>query len=268
MNSIDNIIKLFPNNSFSREDIFYYTRNMDTSFKKTQLRYLIGKLLKNKLIVRNGHNSYIKNNKNKKDYINIYSFFSKEIISFMNKNFPLVDYRLWELFCLNDFVNHQISKNKIFFEIEKDCCEFMYNEMPEKFRRKILLNPTPEEVMLYGDEKNIIITKLTTETPKGQKNFYGLCLEKLIVDLFSNKILQSILSKGDYPAAVSEMFNKYNINQNKMLRYAARKNKKNEILKFLKYKTNMVILRDFYLNKLIKHKNNGFIKIVSLKNIY
>lgn len=244
MITINKITKSLLNKNFSREDILFAAKNIDYSFKNTQLRYLIEKLLKNKKIIRIGCNIYKKNKENKKDYINIYSPVSKKIISFMNKNFPLVDYRLWELSWLNEFFNHQISGNKIFLEIEKDAYDFIYNEIPEKNRRKILLNPTPRENFLYGNEKNIIINKLTTETPKGQKNFYNLCLEKLIVDLFSNKILQSILSKGDYPSAISEIFNKYNINQTKMLRYATRKNKKNEIYKFLKQKTNIKIFED------------------------
>ena len=66
-----------------------------------------------------------------------------------------------------------------------------------------------------------------------------ITLEKLIVDLFANKTLLKLLSKGDYPQALEEMFNKYQINESKLLRYASRRGKKEEIVKFISEKTNI-----------------------------
>ena len=239
--------KLLSTDVFSRADILNVAQKIDISFKNTQLRYLIGKLLKEKEILRVNHNQYTKNisEKNKAVYKNSYSNISKQIISFMKKKYPLVKYRLWELIWLNEFFNHQITENKIFFEIEKDSYNFIYYQIPEKWKKKILLAPTIKELYLYGKDKDIIIDKLSTESPKGNVKIYNLSLEKLIVDLFSNKILQSILSKGDYPLAISEMFRKYNINQTKMFRYARRKNKEQKLYSFLREKTNVKLFKDF-----------------------
>ena len=69
-------------------------------------------------------------------------------------------------------------------------------------------------------------------------------LEKIIVDLFANKLLNSILSKGDYPEMLERMFEKYKINQVMLFRYARRRNKEKEIFDFIKDKTNINLISE------------------------
>ncbi len=62
---------------------------------------------------------------------------------------------------------------------------------------------------------------------------YNTLLEKVIVDLFANKKLRSMVHIGEYAKAIKEMFDKYYIDQAKLFRYAARRNKKEEVYRFL-----------------------------------
>lgn len=78
---------------------------------------------------------------------------------------------------------------------------------------------------------------LTSESPAGINGDYNTSIEKLIVDMFANKVLQMFVSKGDYPNALEYMFEKYNINETKLFRYARRRNKAKEIYDFLNEKT-------------------------------
>ena len=229
---------------FSRADIYRYAIGLDTGFRETQMRYLLGRLLEDGAIVRVARNCYKKNQQSKEKFIYMpnYSEIANGLIHNMKKDFPLLDFRVWELCWMNEFLNHQIAHNKIFLEVENVGCEFVYSKFTEDYEARILLRPSTKELFLYGIDNGIIIDRLISESPRGVPMFYNICLEKIIVDLFANKTLQSMISQGDYPMAITDMFDKYVIDQTKMFRYARRRNRADIIYYFLKEETDVEVL--------------------------
>lgn len=236
------IIRELPDGTFTRQHILQSAQIVEPSFKETQLRYLMGTLQNSRLIVRVGRNQYKKVEKEEKKrvFAGVYSNVALQIIQFMQGRFPLLSYRVWELSWLNEFFNHQLARNQIFLDVEKDGCDFVFSELVEKFPGMVLLRPKVREIMQYGSNDGIIIDRLVTEAPKSDGERYQVPLEKLIVDLFANKNL--MLSKGDYPSAIEMMFAKYRINQASMFRYARRRNKDKDLFKFLRDKTTIELL--------------------------
>ena len=157
----------------------------------------------------------------------------------MDEEFPLIEYRIWEFSWLNEFLNHQIGRNYIFLEVEKEGCEFVFERIVSEFAGKVLLKPDLNQILRYGIDNSIIIDRLISESPKGRNKQHQLAIEKLIVDLFANKRLKEMLSFGDYPAALEAIFSLYEVDQVKMFRYARRRNKEREIREFLQNKTNI-----------------------------
>jgi hypothetical protein len=231
------IIRKLPDGTCTRQQILHAARIVEPSFKETQLRNLMGTLHNSSLIVRVGRNQYKKVDKEpkKSGFTGVYSHVAQQVIEHMQKQFPLLSYRVWELSWLNEFFNHQLAHNKIFVEVEKDGCDFVFSSLVEKFPGRVLLRPKAQELLRYGTDDGIIIDRLVTEAPKSDGEPYQVPLGKLIVDLFANKNL--LLSKGDYPSAIEMMFAKYRIDQVSMLRYARRRNKVREVFGFLREKT-------------------------------
>ena len=89
---------------------------------------------------------------------------------------------------------------------------------------------------MYSGDVTVSVLPLTSEAPIYG---YNTRLEKLLVDLFANKLLDKIISRGDYAGIFEEAFSRYNINLNMMLRYAKRRNKADEVMSFMKHKTNI-----------------------------
>lgn len=236
------IIRNLPDGICSRQQILHAARIVEPSFKETQLRYLMGTLLNSSLIVRVGRNQYQKVGKEPKKSIftGKYSHAALQVIDYMQKQFPLLSYRVWELSWLNEFFNHQLPHNKIFVEVENDGCDFVFSALVEKFPGRVLHRPKAQEILHYGTDDGIIIDRLVTEAPKSNGEPNQVPLEKLIVDLFANKCL--MLSKGDYPLAIETMFATYRIDQVSMLRYARRRNKVREVFGFLHDKTTIKLL--------------------------
>ena len=230
-----------PDYAISRQDILELIRETDSSFREGQLKRLLSYMIETSKIEHIGRNKYRKivETVNTTRYENHYSENAQIIISIMQKEFPLVEYRIWELSWLNEFVNHQLARNYIFLEVEKDGCEFIFERIMTEFDGKVLLRPNQDQILRYGSNDSIIIDRLISEAPKGKTEQYNLTLEKLIVDLFANKRLKAMLSLGDYPRALETIFAMYEVNQIKMFRYARRRNKEQELLEFLKNKTNV-----------------------------
>lgn len=230
--------------TFSRADIYKYAKDINSEFRETQMRYLLGKMLEDGAVIRVARNCYKKNLKlnEKHAYTTGYSNLAVSLIQNMKVDFPLLDFRIWEICWLNEFLNHQIAYNKIFLEVEYIGCEFVYSKLLDDYAGRILLRPNEKELLRYGTDNGIIIERLIGESPKGRCDFYNVCLEKIIVDMFANKTLQIMLSQGDYPMAITDMFNKYVIDQTKLFRYARRRNRVKEIYFFLKEKTSVEVL--------------------------
>lgn len=238
------LLNQISDNVFTRQDLLLAVQTLDKSFKKTQFRYLLGKLQKSKVVERVGHNLYRKGEKGERkyEYSNLHSDESKKVIKSMTDNFPLLDFRVWELSWLNEFFNHQIGRNVVFLEVENEGCEYAYSELSDDFHGRILFKPTLDELLRYGIDNEIIIDRLITESPKGKSERYNVPLEKIVVDLFANKILQGILPKADYPMAIKDIFSKYMIDQVRLFRYAKRRNKGKGLYDFLTEKTDIEVL--------------------------
>lgn len=225
--------------NFSRDEVFLAAKQIEPAFKESQLRFYIGKLKEENLIISVGRNRYSKKTSDKLIYAPKKSETTERIIATLKEDFPLVSFRVWDLNCMNEFINHLLSQNHIFVEVEKDGLEFVYGRLKEIFPNKFLLNPSKKEIEIYSEADDIIMLPLTSESPSGINSENEISLEKLIVDMFSNKVLQSYISKGDYPQALEDMFAKYNINETKLFRYARRRNKATEIYEYICEKTNI-----------------------------
>ncbi len=238
----DAIIHALPEGLFSRQEILDAARTIDASFKETQLRHLMGTLLGSNLMLRVGRNQYKKVEKEpqKSVFTGVYSNAALQVIQYMQENFPLISFRVWELSWLNEFFNHLIARNQIFLEVEKDGCDFVFSALAEKLPGRVLLRPKDQELLRYGIDDGIIIDRLITEAPKSDGEPYQVPLEKLIVDLFAKKSL--MLCKGDFPSAIEIMFCRYRIDQVSMRRYARRRNKANAVFGFLRNQTTIELL--------------------------
>lgn len=231
------LIESLPNGIHTRQELFHAILAQSPSFTYSQLPTIINRAMRSNLLVRIGHNRYMKGKESniKPVFKGRYSSQSHAIIAFMLTAFPALQWRIWELSWLNEFVNHLIAKNTIFVEVESDGCSFVFSALNQKYPGQVLLRPTSEQLSLYGDSKTIVIRRLVSEAPKQSEAPYQVPLEKLIVDLFSNQDL--LVSKGDYAYAIEEMFAAYHIDTVAMLRYARRRNREAVIKAFIEHKT-------------------------------
>lgn len=229
------LIKKIPNTNISRDDIYQAVLSLDNTFNHSELSRLINQLIKEGLLYKIKYNQYTKesNQTIEKDiFTGNYSNYTKNISNKLSQEFPFLNYQIWELSWLNEFTNHLLGNNIIFIDSQKDGCEFIVSSLIQDENNKVLLKPIDKELNYYISNNTIIVNTLISETPVNALQPHEATLEKIIVDLFASKTLNGLISKADYPNIFEEMFHKYNINTNKLLRYARRRNKEKEIIDF------------------------------------
>jgi len=73
-------------------------------------------------------------------------------------------------------------------------------------------------------------------------------LEKILVDIFCDDVLFSAQQGGEMRSLFKEALNKYSVNENRMLRYADRRRKKESLTKYLNSITNLRQQKEFAAN--------------------
>lgn len=176
----------------------------------------------------------------KKEYSYELSETAKTISAQIHEVYPLVDFQIWELYQMKEFVNHLIARNTIFVEVENMLDESVFDLLFEKYPH-VLHNPSLEQYYRYAGEETIIVRNLISEAPPSVGEFRQASLEKMLVDLFGRGTSGSLISRSEYQAIYEDAFKKYNINQAKMFRYARRRGIEKTIMDFIHENTDIIL---------------------------
>lgn len=130
---------------------------------------------------------------------------------------------------------HQPGRFYLLVEVERDAIESVFFFMKES-KYSVFLDPTPEIIYRYvPDEKETWIVKpLVSEAPTQQIGGVNtVTIEKMLVDLFCDGILYAAQQGSERVTIFREAFEKYTINESRMLRYAGRRRKKEALRSYL-----------------------------------
>lgn len=154
----------------------------------------------------------------------------------LHKEFPFADFCLYDGSLLAPLL-HDLSPNSaIYIETNRDVMESVFNRMIQKYQGRLFLAPTKEMTSKYIDlaQENIIIKPLITESPLTEDNGVPMpTLEKLLVDTRVDAdffYLHGYENMEMLRTAIAH----FDVNQTRLLRYADRRNEKENIIKDLK----------------------------------
>ena len=74
---------------------------------------------------------------------------------------------------------------------------------------------------------------MPSETPKGIDEPWMSRLEKILVDVFTDKLISAIVPDGEKAGIIDGAFNNYMIDQNTIIRYARRKGTERKMIEVL-----------------------------------
>lgn len=234
---IDELKKVFKNNSFtSREFYNFYLKN-EPDLKKTTFRWRVHNLKNNGVIYSPKIGLYVISSK--KDFKPIIDNKLYGLYKKLNNKFPYSDLCIWETNWLNNYMVHQAISNNIIIEIDKETASSALAFLQESLSN-IYLNPRKYEIENYirFGQSNIIIKNLVVDSPvEDLKNIVIPRIEKIIVDLFAEDALFVTYQGEELKNIYNGFFNQFSINQSTIKRYAARRNVADGLITFLKEET-------------------------------
>lgn len=123
---------------------------------------------------------------------------------------------------------HQPGRFYTLVEAEKETIESVFYFVKD-IHKNVFIDPTFDIISRYAsaEKESIIIKSLVSEAP--MQNVQGvqtITIEKMLVDIFCDKIIFAAQQGNEMQTIFKNAFEKYTINENKMLRYANRRRKK------------------------------------------
>ena len=241
MGETDYLKKFYDSIYFNREELFTEMKNHSQGITEAFFKAKLQSLLDDGEVARVGRNAYCVCKVNDKTYSYDYSQEAYDISGLITDNYPYLDFRIFELIQLNEFINHQIAHNTIFVSVEKDLGEFVFDSLKTVYPGKVLIYPTAEMFHQYWVEGMIVILKLPTESPRGKGHVWATCIEKMMVDAFCEKVIVSAYPSEELSSIIENMFYQYAIDESKLFRYARRRGMEKKLRDFLNEKTNITL---------------------------
>lgn len=154
----------------------------------------------------------------------------KKIASRIHKTYPFINYCVWDSSWLNDLMRHQPFKHFAIVEVEKIAAEQVFNDLNNNFPN-VYINPDNTFFDRYISvlDNVVIVKNLNSEAPTLKlKELTIPTLEKILVDILIDDNLFAA-QQGELDFIFKSAFDKYTINESKMKRYAARRNRETQL---------------------------------------
>lgn len=224
---------LINTTEFSKQDYYELLRN--NGYVKKYTSYLVNfqKLINDGKVHRIGRNKYCTEKKEYRSYSHLYSDESVKIADCIKSNHPFADFVIFETVQLNEFLNHQIGKNTIFVYVDIDVADFVYETLNTEFSGMVMLSPKPKEFHQYRSENTVVISRLISESPKNTDILWQISLEKMLVDVIADRLVRETFSESEYSNIFDTAFERYIIDESKLVRYAGRRNAVSKIRNYI-----------------------------------
>ena len=200
--------------------------------------WAIHRLINLGLLEHKGYDSYsLKEETDFQEYHPSYSEQSTDLIQDISLKYPHVRFTVFETVLMNDFLNHLIAQNTIFLQVEKESSIFMFRYLQDNGYQNIMYKPDKEDYQLYWSRDGIIVTDMISEAPIRSNNPHAIMLEKMLVDMRADKLINSTYSQAEFPYAIEQAKHHYKLDETRLLRYARRRNRENEMKMYLERST-------------------------------
>ena len=206
---------------------------MEPQIKTTTVNWRIYNLVQSGVLKRIGRGKFVIGEG--RLYIPEISSKIKSIHSKLIKEFPYLKICIWNTSSFNEFMIHQPGRFYILIEVEKDATQSVFFFLKEN-KYSVFVEPTKELIEKYipYEKETLIVKALVSEAPVQLINKVNIpTLEKMLVDIFCDDLIFAAQQGSEMRTIFQEAIEKYVINENRMLRYADRRRKKDNFRKYL-----------------------------------
>ena len=153
----------------------------------------------------------------------------------VSSQYPYADFCIYSANVITPLLHDMMPNNTLYVETNRDTIQSIFDMLLSKYKGRIFLAPTKEIATTYIDfsKENIIVKPLITEAPLALDGKVPIpTLEKLLVDTRVDADFY-YLHGYENLEMLRTAINHYDVNRNRLLRYADRRNVKDPIMKDL-----------------------------------
>ena len=229
--AVDN---LETNRIYSHKELLEILRGSSPNLTDSSYHWIISCWVRDGRLFRNGYDAYsLPSDVSFKEYIPHYSNEAQKLIEDIANSYPYVAFTVFETVLMNDFLNHLVAQNTIFLQVEKESSIYVFRHLQDEEYSNILYKPNRKDMVLYWNKGSVIVTDMVSEAPIRTSEPHVITLEKMLVDMLADKLISSTYSKAEYSSVIEQVESSYLLDKKRMLRYARRRNKYDEIRRFL-----------------------------------
>jgi hypothetical protein len=220
--------------SFPRDELYGFFQQFDPDLKAATFRWKIHDL-KNKQIITPvsrdfftlSYKPMFKPNSSERE---------NEIFSKIQKHFPTLKFCIWSTQIVSEFMLHIPAQFITVLQVEKEAIEPVYDFLKVQNFKYLFIQPGEKEIdrYVYESDLSIVLQSLVSKSPIQKVNkLITVTLEKLIVDLYSDKKLFAVFQGNEWIHIVNNAYNRYSIDFTKLFHYAKRRGKEAELTQVL-----------------------------------
>ena len=149
----------------------------------------------------------------------------------MRREFPYAAYCQWDMAIVNSFSHYLINYQAYFLDVEHDALEAVYRTVKGQRSKTILYSKLDDGLSEY--DKYVVVRPLVTGAPLQIIDGTPMAtIEKILVDLACEKMFRPF-QDGEIVEVFSNALSSYTVNISKMLRYAGRRGRRQQIQEIL-----------------------------------
>jgi hypothetical protein len=159
----------------------------------------------------------------------------RKCVKLFTTEYDDLEFCIWNTKLLESNMNHIPNNSFYVFECEKDLIESVFYLFKDN-GLNAFLKPNPELISQYvlSEKNSIIVRSLISRSPSIKvKNIQFASPEKILVDLFCDQETFYIYGGSELNMIFSSMFRNYTINYSKLMNYAERRKRHEELKRFI-----------------------------------
>ena len=227
-------LRLEAHRTYSHRALIEGLRKDFPTLPDSSLRWAIHGMLKDGCLRKQGYNEYVvSRGEELPEYRPVYSKLALDLIKLLGENYPHISFTVFETVLMNDFINHMVAQNTVFIQADKENSIFLFRFLQEQGYNDLMYKPSGKDFSLYWAKDCIVVSDLISEAPISAAAPHSICLEKLLVDMYTDRLISTTYSKAEFPDVLHLALSQYRVDKAKMLRYARRRNKGKELTQLL-----------------------------------
>ncbi len=230
----DRLSKYFEDReSFTTNDMYGFFSQTQPDIKKATVNWRIYELVRQGILKRIGRGMYALGQGN--CFLPLLTKKQKTISSRIKKQFPLITFCCWHTYALKEFFQHFAVYNLLLIETERETIDAVFHFIKE-INKNTFKEPSRDmmENFVLDGKDAVIVKSLISEAPLQDADSVTVpTIEKILVDLVADSETFFLLQGHEMLNVFESAMGKYTINTDRLLRYAKRRNKKEELQKIL-----------------------------------